>query len=68
MRDNIKLSNQKDYLYNGYATEIENRTKNKTLSTGIKSIDTKLSIRDGVYMLGGNPSTGKVSQPTLVSN
>lgn len=61
MSNGIKLSNQKNYLCNDYQTEIINRTKNKHLYTGIKSIDEKLTIRDGVIMLGGNPSTGKSS-------
>lgn len=62
MLDNqIKLSNKKDYLNSRFLTEKSDRTKNKQLYTGIKCIDERLPIRNGVYLFGGCPGVGKTS-------
>ena len=57
----ITLSNKKNYLNNGFQTDKNNRSNSKQLSTGLKCIDEKLDIRNGVYLIGGFPSIGKTS-------
>ena len=61
MSGQIQLSNKRDYLTNCFLTEKLDRSKSKTLHTGIKCIDEKLSIRNGTYLLGGCPGIGKTS-------
>lgn len=61
MSGQIKLSNKKDYLDNHFLTEKSNRSKNKRVYTGIKCIDEKMPIRNGLYLLGGRPGDGKTS-------
>ena len=57
----MKLSNKKDYLDNHFSTDKSDRAKKKPLYTGLKCVDEKLPIRNGLYLLGGRPSDGKTS-------
>jgi replicative DNA helicase len=61
LNNQIKLSNKKDYLANCFSAEKSDRNKNKHLYTGIKCIDERLPIRNGLYLLGGCPGIGKTS-------
>lgn len=61
LSNQIKLSNKKDYLANCFMTEKSEMAVNKRLYTGIKCIDEKMPIRNGLYLLGGCPGIGKTS-------
>jgi replicative DNA helicase len=61
LNNQINLSNKRDYLTNHFSAEKSDRNKNKHLRTGIKCIDGRLPMRNGIYLLGGCPGIGKTS-------
>ena len=61
LNNEIKLSNKRDYLANHFSAEKSDRNKKRQLCTGIKCIDERLPIRNGIYLLGGCPGIGKTS-------
>jgi replicative DNA helicase len=61
LNNQIKLSNKKDYLDKQFDVDKADRSKAEQIYTGIKCIDERMPIRQGLYLLGGRPGDGKTS-------
>ena len=64
----MKILNKSNYLDSHFKEDKKFYKAQSALTTGLSGIDSHMSIRNGVYLIGGLPSVGKLSQPTFVSN